>query len=220
MSTNYYLRILPSKNKVKSLKTAIDCNNFKRIQDLASQMYEQVNTYEVEDIEKGQFGLVHLGQRAGGWRFLWNPNTYCKVRLDTDSGKFEWELIKLYNLSKEGIYKYLKSFGKRAYIVDDEHKYSPPMLFNIPKDEAERVKDKKYLDIYNELGYWSVEGFMQMALDWCKNKDYTNQYGEPCHYAARNHWNDLMEKEYPDYIFTHQDYWINGLRFANTTEFS
>lgn len=200
MGTNYYLRIIPSKRRQQTLKQAITDNDFSLVGKLHREIYDTIPEYpDKEDLK--HFGYLHLGKRSGGWKFLWSPNIY----------DFYDEVIQLYDLSKEGIYKYLKSF-KDAYVVDEYNLNNPPQLSIIQKDNKD--------DTYDKLGQWSIDGFMKMALDWNKDKTVDNQYESPYYYPNSPTWKDYIIGKYPKAIFIHGDVWIDNMRFATTNDFS
>lgn len=60
MGTNYYARILPTKERKEKLKKLIDEDKLDEIANLYQELYV--------DSE------IHLGKRSAGWRFLFNPN--------------------------------------------------------------------------------------------------------------------------------------------------
>ena len=84
MGTNYYARIIPSKERKEHLKQLIDENKFDEIQ-------EEVNLMYGSDTQYSNGAVIHLGKRSAGWKFLFNPN-------------FE----KYYPLTKEGLMNFLK----------------------------------------------------------------------------------------------------------------
>ena len=60
MGTNYYARILPTKERKEKLKKLIDEDSFDEIEDLYQELYVDTE--------------IHLGKRSAGWKFLFNPN--------------------------------------------------------------------------------------------------------------------------------------------------
>lgn len=82
MSTNYYARIIPTKERKEELKKRIDENDFNSIEALTSELYSR--PYFNYDKQTFVGGCVHLGHRAGGWKFLWNPNWYKKTKGHTE----------------------------------------------------------------------------------------------------------------------------------------
>lgn len=74
MGTNFYAHIIPTKKRKDEIKAAIDSNDFSLINKLVQETYGSLEmSYEDEDLIGG---VVHLGKRSGGWKFLWNPNVY------------------------------------------------------------------------------------------------------------------------------------------------
>lgn len=199
MGTNYYLRIIPSKRRQQVLRQAITDNDFSLVEKLHREMYDTIPEYPDKENLK-HFGYLHLGKRSGGWKFLWSPNIY----------DFHDEVIQLYDLSKEGIYAYLKSF-KDAYVVDEYNLNNPPQLSIIQSQE----------DTYDKLGQWPIDEFMKMALDWNKDETIDSQYKESqYYYPVVPKWSSYIYNKYPNAIFTHGDLWINNMRFATTNDFS
>lgn len=223
MSTNYYLRVLPPIDIKKRVKAAVDTDNFEKLETL-SAYYRQFPEYpDEEDYTQKRFGLLHLGKRSGGWKFLWNPHltAFCT---DYKTGKYE--LQSLYSLSPEGIESFLKSFPD-AYIVTEYDKSAQPAVLDVPDNEAELVKDDRYMDLYEDMDQFTIDAFLEMAFSW--NKDHTSdtEYTDersglydPTPYFMRQPIYPLLMKEYPDAVVTHGDIWVNGLRFAQTNSFS
>ena len=72
MSTNYYVRIIPSKERKEELKKKIDENDFNSIEALTSELYSR----PYFDYDKQIFvgGCVHLGLRKDTPSFRWGRN--------------------------------------------------------------------------------------------------------------------------------------------------
>ena len=85
MGTNYYARILPTKERKEKLKKLIDGNYFDDIQSEIADMYGSSDEWDENH------GEIHLGKRSAGWKFLFNPN-------------YE----RYYPLTKEGLMNFLK----------------------------------------------------------------------------------------------------------------
>ena len=60
MGTNYYARILPTKERKEKLKKLIDEDKFHDVEEQFRELYEDAE--------------IHLGKRSAGWKFLFNPN--------------------------------------------------------------------------------------------------------------------------------------------------
>ena len=206
MSTNYYARIIPTKERKKELHNAIETNNFSLISELYNKMY--ITIYPEYDSGKIEGGKIHLGKRSSGWKFLWNPNVFVirhghmedhngmrKWVEDPNTGKY------LYPLTKQGLHDFI--------FRDDVLVY----------DEYEELQDK--------------EDFWQMALSWGYSEE--DKGWDSASYEAyerkrnRNYRSfpvtgeltDFLRKE--GYKFTsisHSDFYSDGLRFAGFTDFN
>lgn len=127
MGTNYYARIIPSEKDKQKLIDAINNNKFDVIEDIASEMYGGRDRYT------GKGSVIHLGKRAGGWKFLWNPNV-VKV---WDNDVHEYTPNYVYPLTKEGITNFVM---REDVIITDEYgevqnsKEFLEMAFNWCKD--------------------------------------------------------------------------------------
>ena len=60
MGTNYYARILPTKERKEKLKKLIDEDKFHDVEEQFRELYVDTE--------------IHLGKRSAGWKFLFNPN--------------------------------------------------------------------------------------------------------------------------------------------------
>lgn len=207
MSTNYYLRILPTKEKKEALIKAIENNDFGSIREKYRQMYESPSEFDVENIMNAQYGMLHLGKRAGGWKFLWNPHVYMYVK-DVKDGNAVWDIFELYKeYSIKGISEFLHSIPN-AYVVSEYSKYDAPVDLSKATD-------------YEETGQYTIDAFMRMADEWGKEYTINNQYQYDSMYWPESNarWHDVFMERHPDAQYYH-DYWINDIRMANTTEFS
>lgn len=100
MGTNYYARIIPSKERKEKLKTLIDNNNFLEIEEEYKSLYVDAE--------------IHLGKRSGGWKFLFNPNHEKYYKLTKES---------LYNfLNREDIIIYDEYFDRNFKYSNDPDK--------------------------------------------------------------------------------------------------
>ena len=210
MGTNYYARILPSKERKKEIKKAIDDNDFNKIKQLIDQTYG-IPYYDISE-HSFSGGEIHLGKRSSGWKFLWNPNWYkmSKGHLDEkvhDNGEksFRWtydgyDVFKYYDLTKDSI----KAFIDR----DDVEIY----------DEHDEKQDKKE--------------FYEMAMNWGYDKDKEgfddDSYEEMEHkqnpnYAPKDYISDycVFLNEYGFKLNKYnRDFYSDGMRFSTCTEFS
>lgn len=198
MSTNYYARVIPTKERKEELKTLIDNDEFNKIEELTNEIYGK----PYFDGEKLTYGIVHLGKRASGWKFLWNPNLFEKVNLYKEEDK-HWHFadstpVTVYGaLDKE----HIKKFIDRDDVV---------IL-----DEYDVVMDK--------------EEFWNMALNWCKDDELDMETADrrdnctPYILQSRQitFIKELIERGY-DYKLNYDcnEFYSDGLSFCTTNEFS
>lgn len=197
MSTNYYARIIPTKECKDEIKKAINADDFHLIKKLVEEIYGRLTmSYEDSDLIGGE---VHLGKRAGGWKFLWNPNVFVvrhgHAEKDSTGSHYKWieepsTPLYLYPLTKKGLHDFI--FREDVLIYD----------------EYEELQDK--------------EKFWQMALkkEGWDTVDYERE--NPRHiYPVTGELTDLLKAE--GYQFTsrsNSDFYSDGLRFAGFTDFS
>ena len=197
MGTNYYARIIPSKERKKELYDAIEANDLRLIRQLTAGMYGRLEkSYDNDELIGGE---VHLGKASAGWKFLWNPNVFV-VR----NGHLE------------------DVNGRREYIHDpDTAKYTYPLTKKGLHDFIFR-DDVLIYDEYDELQ--DKEEFWKMALEWCQEAgldaaDYDRDNLR--YYPITGELTDLLKAE--GYQFTsrsNSDFYSDGLRFAGYTDFS
>ena len=197
MGTNYYARIIPSKERKKELYDAIEANDLRLIRQLTAEMYGRLEkSYDNDELIGGE---VHLGKASAGWKFLWNPNVFV-VR------KGHLEDVN----------------GRREYIHDpDTAKYTYPLTKKGLHDFIFR-DDVLIYDEYDELQ--DKEEFWKMALEWCQEAgldaaDYDRDNLR--YYPITGELTDLLKAE--GYQFTsrsNSDFYSDGLRFAGYTDFS
>ncbi len=212
MGTNYYARIIPTKQRKEEMKESIDDNDFDKIKSLVNKTYSSPQFYY--DGEDNDFfgGEIHLGKRSGGWKFLWNPNWYKKIKghsevmEDTSNSRsYHWvedgfDVIKFYDLTRESTKQFI---------------------------------DREDVEIYDEYGEkQDKEEFWNMALNWGYDKDDEGWDGESYekwemeqnpNYRPSNH-----ETEYSKFIKEcgfelnkyNTDFYSDGIRFATCTDFS
>ena len=200
MSTNYYARILPSKERKKELHDAIEANDFSLISKLKTEMYDSI---QLDDDKESIGGEVHLGKRAGGWKFLWNPNVFVirKGHIVEDRFVPDPSIPKyFYPLTKQGLHDFI--FREDVLIYD----------------EYDELQDK--------------EEFWKMALDWGYEKEdegwdaasyeeYEREHSNYTQYPVTGELTDLLRQEgYKFTSCTNSDFYSDGLRFAGFTDFS
>ena len=205
MGTNYYAHIVPSKQRKMKLHHAIDLNDFDLINKLVDEMYGDISKDYNQNITGG---IVHLGKRAGGWKFLWDPNVFVirHGHVEDKNGQRGWVEEPntgkyLYPLTKQGLHDFI--FREDILIYDEYHE----------------LQDK--------------EEFWQMALSWGYGKD--KEGWDAASYEAYERERNNYYREYPitgeltDFLksegygftsWTNSDFYSDGLRFAGFIDFS
>ena len=206
MGCNYYAHILPSTEQKQELFDAINNNDFPLVNKLTEEMYGPLKmSYEDNQLIGG---VVHLGKRSCGWKFLWNPNLFIVRHGHLEDYKGQRRYVEdpntvesVYPLTKEGI----KSFIDKADVV----------IY----DEYDELQDK--------------EEFWKKALEWGNERDDGGwdaaSYEE---YEATEHphfHQYTVTGELTDHLRSHgykftsasnSDFYSDGLRFAGYNEFS
>ena len=96
MGTNYYARIIPTKERKEKLKKLIGEDKFYDIEEQFRESYTDAE--------------IHLGKRSAGWKFLFNPN-YEKYYPLTKKGLLDFlnrDDVIIYNeyFGNDGAYEY------------------------------------------------------------------------------------------------------------------
>ena len=205
MSTNYYAHIIPSKQRKKELYDAIEANDFHLINKLYRETYD--NIYIDYGSTRIEGGIVHLGKRSSGWKFLWNSNVFV-VRhghSERDKGTYKWieepsTPVYTYPLTKQGLHDFI--FRDDVLVYDE----------------------------YNELQ--DKEEFWKMALKWGYEKEdkgwdaasyeeYEREHNNYTQYPVTGELTDMLKQEgYKFTSHTNSDFYSDGLRFAGYTDFS
>ena len=137
MGTNFYARIIPTKERKEKLKKLIDEDDFSAIKEEVGAMYATIGEYCHEG------GVVHIGKRSGGWKFLWNPNWYEEDNGHYDTDTKEWipnpTIKKFYDLNRASILEFLKRDDVRLF---DEYgeEYDPEEFMN-------EMQDSQYIKV-------------------------------------------------------------------------
>lgn len=109
MGTNFYARIIPSKERREHLKSLIDTNDFTKIKSEVESMYGNLDYDFNYDSYTG--GEIHLGKRSAGWKFLWNLNWRIKRNGHMEDGHYIQDPDTLekvfYDATKESLYKFI-----------------------------------------------------------------------------------------------------------------
>lgn len=194
MSTNYYLRRKPTIEQVENLKKQIDetlnGTNFGTVLELVHQMYDSIDKYDREG------GVIHLGKRSCGWKFLWCTNVYKKNTGYWDEDRQHWidnyEIVKTYDLTREGL---------TEFIMRDEF---------VLVDEFGDVQDKcEFLDMaFN----WDVDGWDSLSY----RRDHPDGYN----WNESEHQRIFAELGYMFENKSQSDFYSDGLRFSILDDFS
>ena len=211
MGTNYYARILPSKERKEEIKKAIDDNDFNKIKNLIDETYGR----PYYDISENSFsgGEIHLGKRSCGWKFLWNPN---------------WYKIPKRHLEKKYNYK-----GTHCYYNFVNDGYDIFSYYDLTKASIKEFIDREDVEIYDEYGEkQDKEKFYDMAINWGYDKDNEGFDGDSYeefekkqdqNYTPMNHENDycrfIKECGFNPNKYN-SDFYNDGMRFSTCTEFS
>ena len=210
MGTNYYARILPSKERKKEIKKAIDDNDFNKIKQLIDKTYGR----PYYDISENSFsgGEIHLGKRSCGWKFLWNPN---------------W-----YKMSKGHLDEKVHNNGEKSFRWTCDG-YDIFKYYDLTKDSIKEFIYREDVEIYDEYGEkQDKEEFYEMAINWGYDKDNEGFDGDSyeefeekqdSNYTPMNHENDycrfIRECGFKPNKYN-SDFYSNGIRFSTSTEFS
>lgn len=198
MGTNYYARIIPTKERKTALKKMIDQEtDYSKILDEVALTFGMPGTYV------WQGGRIHLGKLSGGWKFLWNPNQWRvnEGDYDMEARVFhdKWVVKKYYDLTKESI----KAFLLRPDVV---------------------LVDE-YGEEYPDKAAWFEEMVKRDSSLW-RDKDpmldgklYYERYPQE---RGLRHIDD-REKMWQELGYEttgHFDFYSDGLRFSTSVEFS
>ena len=112
MSTNYYLRHIPTEDQIKSLKDLIDSSrtgeNFKDILYMVSKLYSEPEEWATDGLD--DWGVLHIGKRTPGWKFSWCPNIIkknCSYADKDNNWVSKYEYIYRYPLTKQGLQDFI-----------------------------------------------------------------------------------------------------------------
>ena len=197
MGTNYFGRIIPSKERKKELHDAIETDDFSLISRLKAEMYDSI---QLDDDNEIIGGKVHLGKSSCGWKFLWNPNVFV-IR----KGHLE------------------DSPTGRKYVPDPS---IPKYLYPLTKKGLHDFIFRDDVIVYDEYGEkQDKEEFWKFALEWGQSDGwdaagYEKEYKEHI-YPVTGELTDLLKREgYKFTSYSNSDFYSDGLRFAGFTDFS
>lgn len=190
MSTNYYARIIPSKSKKDHLIDLINnSNDYNNIIDYFSDIY---NDYSVDLNGNKSGGIVHLGKKSGGWKFLWNPNIYFKRENGLDIPVY------LYELNRKSIEEFINRDDIELYdeyneLVDKDEFFKT--AYNETDNSGKPLYDyNTYINDHPENSTFFIDSSKLVKYLTNAGYKFTNKY---C-----------------------VDFYSDGLRFSSCTDFS
>lgn len=202
MSTNFYARIIPTKERKDKIKEAIDSDDFTLIKDLINNTYSRPTCYDFTNN-----GEIHLGKRSSGWKFLWNTNWY-KIR----KGHSE-------QVEKNGVTTYKW--------IDDG--YDIKMYYDLTKQSITNFITRDDILVYDEYDeQQDKKEFLEMAFNWGIDGWDSDSYNEwemrnnssYQIYSCRNEYTVFFENEGFKLSQSKSDFYSDGLRFSTSVEFS
>lgn len=194
MSTSYYARIIPTKERREELKKLIDADDFRKINDEIFVTYGQTGRYEREG------GIIHIGHRADGWKFLWNANQWKEPVLEKDEATGQYMTVG----------------------------YTPFNYYYPTKESIKAFIMRPDVEIYDE--YWEgkldKQEFLKMALKWGYGKEEgldSKSYYEYCVAKGirtfKNNYEDEYWRELGYNPTGYGDFYNDGLRFSTSMDF-
>lgn len=206
MGMNYYARILPSSDKVSHFKETVSTNDFDAIMKECAEIYGPL---ALNDNNEFVGGVVHLGKKSAGWKFLWNPNVYVirhghMEKKDNEVYKFVQdpsELKYLYELTEQGIYEFIR----RADVV-------------ISNENGETVDTEEFIKITQQETYKDLEGKEHLCVDLVTYyKEHPHEHKSMC---ANELTLVMSENGFKFADETKAEFYSDGMRFSSSTEFS
>lgn len=213
MGTNYYARIIPSKERKKELIDAIERDDFREVERLSRELYGSFDKWNRVG------GEVHLGKRSGGWKFLWNPNWY-----EERHGHTEWEEVE-------------KGHSIGHFVIEPSTVFK---FYDLTKKSIKEFINRDDIEIYDEYGdKQNKDEFFDMAINWTTWTDpKTGKEKEAWDGEAYEEWEkennpnrriyDYSDSEYCKFLKEQgieinkygMDFYSDGLRFSTSVEFS
>lgn len=212
MGTNFYAKIIPTKERKEKLKQLIDTDNFEEIRAVVNEMYDSFHTYNDNAEPHGE---IHLGKRSGGWKFLWNPNVYVIRHGHRED------------------YNDAEGHSCSRWIEDPDTAY---YVYPLTKKGIKAFIDREDVVVFDEYGeIQDKEEFWKMALEWTTWKDhktgktveawdggsYEREHPNESKWVNDTELTRLLEREgYKFTSYTKSDFYSDGLRFSTSTDFS
>ena len=199
MGTNFYAHIIPTKKRQEEIKEALDKGSFREITQLVNSTYGNYSEWDGR-AEIEPYGIIHLGKRSGGWKFLWNPNTY---------------------VVRHGHYD-----ENRNWIQDPDTGY---YLYPLTKKGIKAFIDREDVEIYDEYGnIQDKEKFFKEAISWTTWKGKEAWDSDSHHrdnpderiYVCGNELVKYLLSEGYSLSEDRSDFYSDGLRFSTSTDFS
>lgn len=202
MGTNYYCRIIPSHERRKQICDLImESNDFDEIRNEVIATFGSLE-YDY-NTQSYQGGVIHIGKKSGGWKFLWDPNIYelhqGHSERDETNDASRWvqdpsKPMKLYELTKKSIKEFI--FRDDVLVYDE------------------------YGDIQDKDEFWkfalSTKGTDAVSY-YKEQKEKDRNYHE---YSCYNDYVKFLESIGYEIEFPYHDFYSDGLRFATCAEFS
>ena len=148
MGTNYYARILPTKERKEKLKKLIDEDKFHDVEEQFRELYEDAE--------------IHLGKRSAGWKFLFNPN-YERYYSLTKEGLMNF-------LKRDDVIIYSEYFSFKENVKYSKYEYTDDP--DSCKEEylwtAEQFMDMATNWGYNNPEAWDGESYEKYAKQYSR----------------------------------------------------
>ena len=206
MGTNFYAHIIPTKERKNKIKNLIDSDKFNLITEEVEKTYGDFKAYEMDETPSG---IIHLGKRSAGWKFLWNPNIYLIRNGHTE------------------VIEETKDYKRYHWVEEPSTAY---YLYPLTKEGIKAFIDRRDVKVFDEYGEeQNKDDFFKEALEWTTwnekeawdSASYEKEYPNEKKYIINNEYTKMLEKEGFKFIsITQSDFYSDGLRFATTTEFS
>lgn len=200
MGTNFYARIIPSKDRKEKLKKMIDEDRFDDIKDEVADMYGESDEWNENH------GEIHLGKRSGGWKFLFNPN-------------YE----RYYPLTKEGLINFLKRDDVIIYTEyfsfreDDEYSKREYV------DNPDSHHDKNYLWTAEQFMNMATNWGYDDPTSWDGKSYEEYEKRRKSSYSGYEKFGDKEREKFwieRGYNPSYYNFYNDGLRWSTCCEFS
>lgn len=166
MSTNYYLRKLPTAEEINTLKSKIDKTvtgaGFNDVINMVNKLYgEKTNKSSLD------FSVLHIGKRTPGYQFQWCANIIEKNVSRIDNGNYirRNHYLCRYNLTKQGLIDFIMQ--DNIIVIDESGNQLDKvdfltMAFNWCKDGLQPATDYDIIWDYTK----DQEKFKQFGIEF------------------------------------------------------